>query len=474
MQLDPDTCHKALTARDARFDGVFFVGVTTTGIYCRPICPARTPGPTRCRYFRLAAEAERAGFRACLRCRPELAPGLASVDATSRLVRAAAARIHAGYLDQHSVDELADLCSVTARHLRRVMEDELGVSPIELAQTRRLAVARRLLRDTALPMTDVAFAAGFASLRRFNAAFLERYGRPPTALRRESPPADRIRLRLDFRPPYAWDRIVGFLAGRAIPGVERIDAEAWRRVVVIGDTVGTVSVRPDPDRSALIASVSTSLAPRLPMVAARLRSVFDLDARPDQIADVLRADTTLAPRIEALPGLRVPGAFEPFETAVRAILGQQVSVAAASTICARLVARYGRDVVTDDPSLNRAFPTPAVLAAAEDLASIGLPAARARTIHGLARAVLAGLDLGDDADPEPTIAALQAIPGIGPWTAQYIAMRSLHWPDAFPGGDLVVRKALGVTTLTVPDARAAAWRPWRAYAVMHLWAGGGG
>lgn len=281
MTLDPEICYRALLARDARFDGVFFVCVSTTGVYCRPICPARTPGPTRCQFVRLAAEAERAGFRACLRCRPELAPGLAPIDAVPRLVRAAAARIQAGYLDHHSVEELAALYGVTGRHLRRVLEAALGVSPLQLAQTRRLAVARRLLRDTHLPIGDVALASGFGSLRRFNAAFVAAFGRPPTALRRETAPTgSALRLRLDYRPPYDWERLARFLAARAIPGVERIDGEAWRRVVAWGDLTGTVVVRPDPGRAALWAELSPSLAGRAGALVSRLRAVFDLDARP--------------------------------------------------------------------------------------------------------------------------------------------------------------------------------------------------
>jgi AraC family transcriptional regulator of adaptative response / DNA-3-methyladenine glycosylase II len=476
VELDPDACYDALCARDRRFDGVFFVGVTTTGIYCRPVCPARTPGRGRCEFFRRPAEAERAGFRACFRCRPELAPGRAAVDSVSRLAAAALARIDAGELNDGSVDGLAGRLGVSARHLRRALEAELGATPIELAQTRRLALAKQLLQDTALPPAEVAFAAGFASVRRFNALVQERFGRPPSALRREAGEVaggDAIDLRLDYRPPLDWPALLGFLRGRAVAGVEHVaDDGGYTRAVALGDRLGWLRVEPDPARPALRVRVSLSLAPHLMPIVARLRGLFDLDAHPEAIAAHLRREPVLRDSIAARPGLRVPGAFDGFELAARAVLGQQVSVRAATTLCARLVARFGRPVPKLLPGLTAVFPAPAVLAGAAiaDVRAIGLPEQRARTLVALAGAVAEGrLDLSLGADPERAVAALEALPGIGPWTAQYVAMRALRWPDAFPGGDLVVRRALDVTTTRAAEARTAAWRPWRAYGVLHLW-----
>jgi len=503
---DPDSCYRALLSRDRRFDGLFFVGVRTTGVYCRPICPARAPGRDRCEFFGNAAEAERAGFRACFRCRPELAPGLAPVDAVPRLVRAAAARVQAGFLDEGTVDDLARALGVTARHLRRAMEAELGVSPVELAQTRRLALAKQLLHDTNLPLTDVAFAAGFSSLRRFNALFQTRFGRAPSAVRRalgertaaQSPgptrPAARssgvarratstaprpatsaaadITLRLDYRPPFDAPTLFGFLAARAVPGVEQVAAGQLVRTVRMGDVAGWLAVAPDRDRPALRARVSLSLVPRLAEIVARLRALFDLDAQPDVIAAALGADPRLGPLVRARPGLRVPGAFDPFEAATRTVLGQLVSVRAATTLAGRLARTFGAPAPADVPGLDRLFPTAAELARVPvgRLAAIGLPAARARTILGLARAVAHGrLDLGPARDPEAVVRALLEMPGIGPWTAQAIALRVLRFPDAFPSGDLGVQQALGTRSAREAEALSAPWRPFRAYAVLHLW-----
>jgi AraC family transcriptional regulator, regulatory protein of adaptative response / DNA-3-methyladenine glycosylase II len=477
VTLDPDTCYRALRARDERFDGLFFVAVETTGIYCRPICPARTPAQARCAFFVRAAEAERAGFRACFRCRPELAPGSAPVDSVPRLVQSAVARIDAGCLNEGGVDELAAALGVTSRHLRRAMESELGLSPVDLAQTRRLALAKQLLQDTALPLTEVAFAAGFSSVRRFNALFQARFGRPPSALRRENGAGsarDCIALRLDHRSPLAWDTLLGFLAARAVPGVEAVEGGEYRRTARLGDQVGWLAVRRDERRTALRARVSLSLASKLMTVVARLRALFDLDAQPDVVAQHLRREPLLAPLVDGTPGLRVPGAFDAFETAVRAVLGQQVSVRGATTLSGRLVQRFGVRVAApaDAAGLEWLFPTPSALAGSsvEAVAAIGLPAMRARTILELARAFAEGrVELSSGAAPESVVESLVALPGIGPWTAHYIAMRALRWSDAFPAADLGVRKALGVESAKAAEERALAWRPWRAYGVMHLW-----
>ena len=473
--LETETCYRALTARDRRFDGLFFVGVSTTGIYCRPVCTARTPRRERCAFYRTAAEAEHAGFRACLLCRPELAPGSAPVDSVPRLVAAAVARIEGGCLNESSLEDLAAELGVTSRHLRRAMETELGVSPVELAQSRRLALAKQLLQDTTLPLAEVAFASGFQSVRRFNALFQERFGRPPSELRRASDEpvgARSLVLRLDYRPPLEWEQLLSFLRGRAIPGVEHAGEAEYRRTVRLGGRTGWLSVRKDPKRPALLAEVSLSLAGVLMQVAARLRALFDLDAQPEVIAECLGRDALLAKHVQAHPGLRVLGAFEPFELAVRAILGQQVTVRAATTLSGRLVARFGEPVDSPHAEVSRLFPLPETLAAAseDDVAALGMPGARARSLLGVARAVADGaVRLDRHADVDETMAALEALPGIGAWTAHYVAMRALRWPDAFPASDLGIRKALGGVTAKEAGARAEAWRPWRSYAAIHLW-----
>lgn len=464
MELCGETCYRALAARDPRFDGLFFVGVATTGIYCRPVCTARTPGRARCTFYRSAAEAERAGFRACFRCRPELAPGRAPVDAVPRLAERAVRLIDEGFLDEHGVEDLAAALGVSARHLRRALADGLGLSPVELAQSRRIALARQLLRDTSLSLAEVAFASGFTSIRRFNGAFAERVGRAPSAVRRtRRADGGALTLRLDFRPPFEWGALLAFLRDRAIPGVEQVGDGAWRRVVAFGERVGHVEVRLDGRRPALRATVSPALAGALPRLVTRLRVMFDLDAHPDRVSEVLSADPLLAERIRARPGLRVPGVVDPFEGAVRGVLGQQVSVRAATTLAGRLAERFGA-AVEGPPGLSRRLPTPAELAAVpvEALAALGLPASRARTLHGVA-AVFAA-DAGTDLLPR-----LRAVSGVGDWTAEYIALRGLHHPDAFPAGDLGVRRALGDLSAAAARARAEAWRPWRAYAVIHLW-----
>jgi len=475
VTLDADTCHRALAARDPRFDGLFFVGVRTTGIYCRPVCPARTPGRERCTYFARAAEAEREGFRACLRCRPELAPGSGPSDALPRLVSAAVARIEAGALNEASLDQLAARLGVSSRHLRRAVAVELGVSPVELAQTRRLALAKQLLHDTPLPLAEVAFAAGFRSLRRFNALFRARFGRPPSALRREAdaPPAagDAIVLRLDHRPPLDWEALLAFLAARSTAGVEEVEGDAWRRTVRLGRHRGWVEVAPGPSRSALRARASLSLAGALMPLAARLRALFDLDARPDAVAAHLGRHPALRASLRRHPGLRVPGAFDGFEAAVRVVLGQQVTVRAATTVAGRLAGALGEPVATPFPGLTVLAPTPeAVAAAGEDrLARLGMPGARARTLLALAGEVAAGrLSLERHAGAEAR-ERLRALPGVGDWTAEVVALRALGDPDAFPAGDLAVKRALGASSPGEALSRAEAWRPWRAYAAVHLW-----
>jgi len=476
MTLDDDVCYRALTARDTRFDGLFFVGVKSTGIYCRPICTAKTPGRQRCRFFASAPLAEQAGFRPCLRCRPELAPGHAPIDHVRTIAWAAAARIEAGALsDGGSLEDLAASLGLSSRQLRRAVRTELGVSPVELAQTNRLLLAKRLIAETQLPMVQVAFAAGFDSVRRFNALFRAHYRLTPSALRRASShavPTDSLRLTLAYRPPLDWPALLRFLAARAIPGVECVSGDTYHRTVGIGQHRGWLRVTPVADRHLLAINVATALAPALPTILVRLRNLFDLDARPDVIARHLALDSLLAPSLKQHPGLRVPGAFDPFELALRAILGQQVSVAGATTLAGRFAQRFGEPIETPYPCLNRIAPTSQILAAARTatLASLGLPAARADTLHNLARAVARReVDLEPGVAPTAMIDQLVEFPGIGPWTAQYIALRALRWPDAFPSSDLGLLKAARTKSPRALEQASQRWRPWRAYAAMHLW-----
>jgi len=476
MTLDDAACHRALTARDARFDGVFFVGVKTTGIYCRAVCTAKTPRRSSCRFFAGAAPAERAGFRPCLRCRPELAPGHAPVDSSRTTARAAAARIEAGALnDGGTLEDLAASLGLSSRQLRRSVRQELGVSPVELAQTNRLLLAKRLIAETQLPMTQVAFAAGFDSVRRFNALFRSHYRLTPSELRRAPAPAgaDTFRLTLAYRPPLDWAAALWYFAAKAIPGVECVAAGAYHRTVAAGNHRGWLSVSPVAGRHLLAVDVAASLAPALPAVLVKLRNQFDLDARPDVIAAHLALDPLLAPGVAAHPGLRSPGAFDSFELGLRTILGQQISVRGATTLSGRFATRFGEEIETPLPGLTRLTPTAAAVAAAstDDVAALGLPRARADGVRALAGAVARReIDLDPGADPAAVVARLLALPGIGPWTAEYIAMRALHWPDAFPAGDLALVKASRLPTARALQLAAERWRPWRAYAAMHLWA----
>ena len=476
MTIDDDVCYRALTARDTRFDGMFFVGVKTTGIYCRPVCTAKTPGRKSCRFFGSTALAEQAGFRPCLRCRPELAPGHAPVDNTRTIARTAAARIEAGALsDGGSLEDLAASLGLSSRQLRRSVRKELGVSPVELAQTNRLLLAKRLIAETQLPMVQVAFAAGFESVRRFNALFQSHYRLTPSTLRRSSSnetATDSLRLTLAYRPPLDWGALLRFLAARAIPGVECVADNTYHRTISIGEHRGWLSVSPVANRNLLAVDLATALAPALQPILARLRNLFDLDARPDIITGQLALDPLLAASVKRRPGLRVPGAFDSFELGLRAILGQQVSVRGASTLAGRFAERFGEPIETPLPCLNRLAPAAAALAAARSatLAGLGVPKTRAESLRNLARVIARReIDLDSGLEPTAIIAQLVELPGIGPWTAEYIAMRALRWPDAFPVGDLGLMKASKMTSARSLEKAAEAWRPWRAYAAMHLW-----
>jgi AraC family transcriptional regulator of adaptative response / DNA-3-methyladenine glycosylase II len=444
MLLDPEACYRAVRARDRRFDGRFFTAVATTGIYCRPICPARPPKRENMRFYSSAAAAEGAGFRPCLRCRPERAPGLASVDAASRLAGAAVAGIEEHAVSNGRVTDLAASLGVSDRHLRRVTEAELGVSPVELAQTQRLLLAKRLLAETSLKLTDIAFASGFGSVRRFNALFKARYGLNPGAIRRTSTTANGLTCQLDFRPPLAWESLLTYLRLRAIPGVESVDATHYRRTVAIGEHQGFIGVSLARSRTALDVEIAPSLAPVVGAVIVRVKHLFDLGAAPDAVSALLGEDPLLAGVVRRLPGLRVPGAFDGFELAVRAVLGQQVSVKAATTMAGRWVRAFGAPIETPYPELNRLSPGASrmLATAAHEIGALGVVGSRARSIMSLAHAMCEHrIILAYAANVEEQIDHLMRLPGIGAWTAQYIAMRALHWPDAFPATDLMLLRA---------------------------------
>jgi len=480
LPLDHAVCYRAVQSRDARFDGRFFTAVATTGVYCRPICPARAPLSKNCTFYACAAAAEAAGFRPCKRCRPETAPGTPAWRGSSATVGRAMRMINEGLLDAGGVEDLAGRLGVGARHLRRLCVREVGASPLAVAQTRRVHFARKLIDETRLPMVEVALGAGFASVRRFNAAIKERFGASPTALRQRSgrhaaAEGEGLALRLAFRAPYDWAALLGFLGPRATPGVEQVEGLSYRRTVALGEARGVIEVGPSPGgRDNLVLRAPPSLSPVLLQVAARARELFDLDADPAAIAAHLGADRLLRPLVRARPGLRVPGAWDRFELAVRAVLGQQVSVRGATTQAGRLARELGEAIDTGQAGLDRLFPGPGRLVDAE---LAGMPRRRAETIRALARAVLEGqLDLDTAEDLEGFTARITQIPGIGPWTAQYIALRAQRAPDAFPASDLGLRRTLEArgepATPAALTARAQAWRPWRGYAALHLWTAG--
>jgi AraC family transcriptional regulator of adaptative response / DNA-3-methyladenine glycosylase II len=483
MDQNSRRLYNALAARDSRFDGVFFVGVTSTDIYCRPICPSKRVKEANCRFFNTPQEAEQAGFRPCLRCRPELAPGSAPVDDGQRIAQLIVQRLEEGAFDEKAgLEEIADQFELSSRQIRRIVQKELGVPPIQLLLTRRLLLAKQLLTETTLSSTEVAFASGFSSLRRFNDAFTRRYDMPPTRLRSRvagnaaaNAETQTSTLQLSYRPPYNWKAILAFLAARALKGIEHVTDSSYARTVRLGDATGWIRVTQSTQKHALMDEFTHSLTPVLPAMLGRVRSLFDLNARPDLIAKHLARDARLKSAVKANPGLRVPGAFDGFELGVRAILGQQVTVKAATTIACRFVEAFGDPIVTPFAELNRLTPAPARVAAAavDDIARHGIVAARSRSIIALAQAQGSGalcLDGGTHHSPDDSIARLARLPGIGPWTAHYIAMRALRWPDAFPKEDIAVRNNLGGVTAKEAEVLSQSWRPWRSYAVMHVWA----
>ena len=487
--LDPAACYQALLSRDARFDGHFYTAVKTTGIYCRPVCRVRTPLAKNCLFFASAARAEAAGFRPCLRCRPELAPAAlphwSTQDASQILAVQATQLLDSAEALTDAPLRVADLASrlgVSERHLRRILAQHLGVTPSQYRQTRRLLLAKQLLCDTALPIAHIAQLSGFASQRRFNTAFAGHYDLTPSACRRQGQAASDVRLKLAYRPPYDDVAMLKFLGHRAVPGLELCTptgaggVEFVRIVRMATDTrshLGWVRLQFEAPAHRVHVQLSDSLLPVLPTVLQQVRWALDLDADP------LAIEATLGRDFAHCAGWRVPGTWDGFELAVRAILGQQITVAAARTLTQRLVQAMGEPLATPWPRLTHAFPTPAALlrATPDALGQLGIVRQRQKAIQALAQAVLhEGLDLKPGLQVQATIQALLALPGIGAWTAQYIAMRALRWPDAFPAGDIVIQQRLGVRDGPRPEraalARAAVWQPWRSYAVIRLWHGG--
>jgi AraC family transcriptional regulator of adaptative response / DNA-3-methyladenine glycosylase II len=480
MDLDHDACYRAVKQRDPRFDGRFFTGVKTTGIYCRPICPARTPRKENVTFFPTAAAAQEAGFRPCLRCRPETAPDLGAWRGTSNTVSRALGLIEAGGLDETSLDAFAERLGIGERHLRRLFQQHLGASPIAVAQTRRVLLAKQLIHETKLPMAEIAFAAGFRSIRRFNETFQTLFGRAPRELRRaatEDVPAGlsgKIALLLRYQPPYDWPTVLDFLRRRAITGIEGVTEDRYSRSIALDGAQGSVTVEHAPEANALRATVRFPKLSSLPAIIARLRRVFDLGADPVAIAAHLAQDPVLSPLVKARPGLRVPGNWDGFELAIRAVLGQQITVVAARGLAAKLVAQYGKKLRAPEGTLTHVFPEPKALAKA-DLTTLGMPRSRAATLSAIAKAAIAHPQLFEaTGDLEEAIERLCAIRGIGEWTAHYIALRQLREPDAFPASDIGLIRAIAKQegrSFSAAEflSRADPWRPWRAYAAQHLW-----
>lgn len=483
MKENDNALYTAFKAKDARFDGRFFVGISSTGIYCRPVCRAKQPKAENCTFYSTAAEAEQAGYRPCLLCRPELAPGSSITDATVDLAYRAVKMLEENCGSGHSLEEFAGRLGCTARHLRRVFTTEYNVSPVQYLQTCRLLLAKNLLTDTDLSVLEVAMTAGFGSLRRFNDLFKSKYHLTPTALRKQRAADKRqsgsITLALGYRPPYLWEQILGFLAGRAISGVELVKEGEYFRTVHLTTperrhVYGWVKVGNNPHKNVLSVTISETLLPVLPQVLARIRHLFDLYCDPHEIYQTLSSMNGIRPGL-CVSGTRLPGCFDPFEMAVRAVLGQQISVKAASTLAARVVDAFGTQVQTGVEGLTHVFPEPQDILALNDpieghLGPLGVIGVRAKTIYNLAKALAEEeIDLGLSAKPEEEMKKLMEIRGIGSWTAQYIAMRAMGWPDSFLETDVGIKKALPNFTSKELLEMAEAWRPWRSYAIINLW-----
>lgn len=456
--------YAAFMAKDTRFDGRFFVGISSTGIYCRPVCRAKQPKAENCTFYHTAAEAEQAGYRPCLLCRPELAPGSSITDAAADLVYRAARMLEENCGSGQSLGELSRRLGCTDRHLRRVFTAEYNVSPVQYLQTCRLLLAKNLLTDTDLSVLEVAMAAGFGSLRRFNDLFKKHYHLSPTALRKrtleEKKPGGDVTLALGYRPPYPWDQILQFLDGHAIPGIDMVKDRAYIRtvhLVTVGKkhVYGWVRVSHKLQKNALSVTVSETLLSVLPQVLARIRYLFDLYCDPDAVYETLQVMNDVRPGLCIL-GTRLPGCFNTFEMAVRTVLGQQITVRAANTLAARIASSYGTSIQTGISGLTHVFPSPEDILALEGaienhFGPLGVITARSRTIYELAKGIVEGkIQLTLPAQPEKEIKKLTEIPGIGSWTAQYIAMRAMGWPDAFL-------------------EMAKEWSPWRSYAAINLW-----
>lgn len=473
MNLDWRICSRARLSRDARFDGKFFIAVFSTRIYCRPICPARTCKESNVCYYATAAAAAEAGFRPCLRCRPESSPGTPAWLGTSSTVSRALRLISESGLEDGGVEVLAQRLGVGSRHLRRLFLRHLGATPMAVAQTRRLHFAKKLIDETSLQMNQIALASGFGCVRRFNAEIHKFYHRTPTQIRhlarqKEIQPGNQYVLRLNFRPPYDWKGMLEFLAVRCTPGVEAVEAGGYRRTICVNGRHGYFEVSPDHKRPLLVVRIEFGEPQSLFFIVERIRAMFDLNADWDSIAETLRADPALAARAEADPGLRVPGCWNGFELATRAIIGQQITVKGANVLAGRLVSRYGKSF-RGPKGLTHLFPAPETLVDAK-LTSIGLTAARGESVRALARAICEGkINFAGVVDSAAFLNRLCEIPGIGNWTGQYVAMRALGQPDAFPSTDLGLLRAMNLASYRELERRAEAWRPWRAYAAMYLW-----
>ncbi|KJS31012.1 MAG: hypothetical protein VR64_13085 [Desulfatitalea sp. BRH_c12] len=477
--LDPQICEKARLSRDPRFDGLFFTGVLSTGIFCRPVCPAPQPKAANVVYFASAAAAAEAGLKPCLRCRPETAPGTPAWNGTSATTARAMHLIRQGVLNDGSVDSLAARLGMGSRQLRRLFRQHIGATPTAMANVQRVLFAKKLLAETDLPVTQIAFASGFGSLRRFNAAFRKTYRESPSAFRHKGPHPQnaghfKCALTLAYRPPLHWERMLAFYRDRAIPGVESVGANAYHRIIRIDDGVGIIHVQPAAKGHAVRLEATLPDSRGLMRLVEQVRRMFDLDANMQAIVRTLAADGILAPIVARLEGMRLPGAWDVFETAMRAVVGQQISVKAAQTILGRIVQRTAGTYHFDNAvGLTHCFPTAATLAQA-DLTGLGMSVQRTRTLQALARTIATEpgfLEVRSTLDD--FVRRATALPGIGPWTAQYIALRGLGEPDAFPAGDLGLAQALSENGIRPKAhqvlARAEAWRPWRAYAAIYLW-----
>ncbi len=483
MMYGKSNLYAAFKAKDARFDGRFFAGISSTGIYCRPVCRAKLPKPENCSFYPTAAEAEQAGYRPCLICRPELAPGISITDSGTALAGLAARAMEQAFCSGQGLGGVAARLGFSDRHLRRVFQEQYRVTPVQYLQTCRLLLAKNLLTDTDLSVTGVAMAAGFGSLRRFNDTFKARYNLTPSSIRKQSLSKKKcngvITLALGYRPPYMWDTLLKFFAGRAITGVEKIkDGKYYRTVSILSPEnkriYGWLCIDNDPIKNVLNVTLSETLLPVLPQVLARLRNQFDLYCEPHTIYETLESMNVIRPGLFVL-GTRLPGSFDAFEMSVRAVLGQQISVKAAGTLAARIAGEYGIPVQTGIEGLTRAFPSPEDIIAfggaiQDKLGKLGVTGARSQTICELAK-VLAQRDIGFDiyAQPEREIEKLMAIKGIGNWTAQYIAMRAFAYTNAFLETDAGIKKALAPLSAKEMLTAAENWRPWRSYATISLW-----